>query len=134
MQTNQQKFAKKAFSQTNEITKQHKKGSPYRQKYGSMSHKLPILIRTAGLAQALAFVQAKKSDAYNDLLDHLAAAVKWPGATTGIALAEKSRGEDLDGYILLTRRVSAALIWYKRFAESVLEVKSTDDAPEGDES
>ena len=131
MQTNQQKFAQTAFKQVEEIAK---KDSKYRQKYGSMSHKLPILIRTAGLAQALAFVQAKKTDAYNDLLDHLAAAVKWPGATTGTALAEKSRGEHLDGYILLTRRVSAALIWYKRFAESVLDVKVTDEAPEGDES
>ncbi len=133
MRTNQQKYAQKAFEQANEIAKTHKEGSAYRQKYGSMSHKLPLLIRKAGLAQALAFVQAKKEEAYNDLLDDLAGAVAWSGATTGKQLAVKSRSEHLDGYILLTRRITAALIWYKRFAESVLDIKATDDAPEGEE-
>ncbi len=134
MHTNQQKYAQSAFRQANQIAKKYAKGSAYRQKYGSMSHKLPLLIRTAGLAQAFAFMQAKQETAYDDMLNHLAETVAWPGATTGDSLVTKSRNEYLDGYILLTRRVSAALIWYKRFAESVLDVKPTDDAPEGDES
>ena len=129
MNTISQEFAQVAFDQVSGIDKNDK---TYCQKYGSMAHKLPILIRASGLAQALAFVQAKKQGAYNDLLDHLAEAVKWPGAITGEQLAAKSRSEHLDGYILLTRRVSAALIWYKRFAESILDVKPTDDAPEGE--
>ena len=131
MKTISQQFATTAFTQVNGIAE---KGEKYRQKYGSMAHKLPILIRASGLAQALAFVQAKKQGAYSDLLDHLAEAVKWPGAATGEQLAAKSRSEHLDGYILLTRRVSAALIWYKRFAESILDIKPTDEAPEGEES
>ena len=133
MHTNQQKYAQKAFGHAEEVAKKHKKGSEYRQKYGSMSHKLPLLIRTSGLAQALAFVEAKNKPAYSELLNHLATTVKWQGATDGKALAAKSRTEHLDGYILLTRRVSSALIWYKRFAESILEVKVTDNTPEGDD-
>lgn len=128
MQTNQQKFATSAFTQVQAIKGRDEK---YRQKYGSMSHKLPLLIHTAGLAQALAFVQARKETAYNDLLDHLAETVQWPGATSGEKLAEKSRSEHLDGYILLTRRVTSALIWYKRFAESELGVSAAQDIPEG---
>jgi len=129
MQTNQQKFATTAF---NQVVKEVKgKGNTYCQKYGSMSHKLPLLIRTAGLAQALAFVRAKKEEAYNDLLNHLATNVAWPGVATGEQLAAKSRSEHLDGYILLTRRVSAALIWYKRFAESELGITANQDILEG---
>ena len=132
MNTISQEFAQKAFNQVKEVANAHKKGSKERQKYGSMSHKLPILIRKSGLAQALAFVEAKAKNEpiYNDLLNHLAQAVNWPGANTGAALATKSRSEQLDGYILLTRRVTAALIWYKRFAESILDVKVVDEAPE----
>mgnify|MGYP003381947692 CR=1 FL=1 len=128
MQTNQQKFATSAFAQVQAIKNKDK---TYQQKYGSMSHKLPLLIRTAGLAQAFAFMRAKKESAYNDLLDHLAETIQWPGATNGEKLAEKSRSEHLDGYILLTRRVSAALIWYKRFAESELGIPANQNIPEG---
>lgn len=128
MQTNQQKFATSAFKQIQTIKNQD---DQYRQKYGSMSHKLPLLIRSAGLAQALAFIRAKKEAAYNDLLDHLAETIQWPGATNGEKLAEKSRHEHLDGYILLTRRVSSALIWYKRFAESELGISANQGIPEG---
>ncbi|MCA9994819.1 MAG: type III-B CRISPR module-associated protein Cmr5 [Anaerolineales bacterium] len=128
MKTNAQRAATIAFSQVSAIDRQKKS---YCQKYGSMAHKLPIFIRRAGLAQALAFVQAKNEEAYRDLLTHVATAVSWPNITTGTQLAELSRSADLDTYILLTRRVIAVLIWYKRFAESVLGVKSIDDAPEG---
>lgn len=131
MQTNQQKFATSAYKQVGAIKK---KDETYQQKYGSMSHKLPLLIRTAGLAQALAFVRAKKETAYEELLNHVAETVQWPGATNGEKLAEKSRNEHLDGYILLTRRVSSALIWYKRFAESELGISANQDLPEGGES
>lgn len=132
MHTTSQQYAQSAFTEVNEVAKAHKKGSPFRQKYGSMAHRLPILIRISGLAQALAFVEAKakKEAAYNKLLDDLAAAIKWPGVENGGDLAKKSRSESLDAYILLSQRVTAALIWYKRFAESVLEVKATDEVPE----
>lgn len=128
MQTNQQKFSTSAFKQVQTIKNQD---DQYRQKYGSMSHKLPLLIRSAGLAQAFAFIRAKKEPAYNDLLDHIAETIQWPGATNGEKLVEKSRHEHLDGYILLTRRVSSALIWYKRFAESELGISANQDILEG---
>ena len=130
MSTTAQKYASAAFNQVSGLDQSKK---IYCQKYGSMAHKLPILIRKAGLAQALAFLQAKNEAAYNDLLNHIAETIAWTGAADGAKLTALSRSADvdLDAYILLTRRVTAALIWYKRFAESVLKVKQVDEAPEG---
>lgn len=128
MLTTAQKFATIAYEQVKQIDQTKK---TYCQKYGSMAHKLPILIRKAGLAQALAFLEAKNEAAYTDLLNHLAATLEWPSVQDGSQLVSASRSADLDTYILLTRRISVALIWYKRFAESILKVKPVDEAPEG---
>lgn len=85
-----------------------------------MSYRLPVLIRTAGLAQALAFVDAH-SDAGKKLLEHIAIVLKLKGKE---ALLKFSREAELPKYMLLTREVLAALTWYKRFAQSVLGVES----------
>ena len=44
-----------------------------RKKYGGMVHRLPALVRSAGLSQALHFVSSRKSDDQKRVLDHLAA-------------------------------------------------------------
>ncbi len=98
--------------------------------YGSMAHKLPVLIRTSGLAQALAFVDAKAKDKEGQpsplrkLLDHLGQTL---GATNGKQFCEQSRTASLSEYLYLTHHAMAALLWYKRFAQSVLNVDPTDD-------
>jgi CRISPR-associated protein Cmr5 len=46
--------------------------------YGSMSHKLPILIRTAGLSQARAFVDARGKEVQRTLLEDLARTIGQP--------------------------------------------------------
>ncbi|PDW04675.1 type III-B CRISPR module-associated protein Cmr5 [Candidatus Viridilinea mediisalina] len=94
------------------------------QKYGSMAHKLPVLIRTAGLAQALAFVEARNDVHQLQLISDLAAAIQQP------ALVVRSRQAQLGEYMLLTREALAALLWFKRFAQSVLKI---DDATSGEE-
>lgn len=109
------------------------KESADKKQYGSMAYTLPILVRSAGLAQALAFVASKKKDAYTNLLNHLAKVVM-DEIATGETYLKKSREADLQEYMYLTRRTMLALKWYKRFAESVLEIKSTDQMEEGGES
>lgn len=91
----------------------------FRKKYGGLAHKLPVLIRTAGLAQALAFVNARGEDAGKRLLQHLAVALRFENQDK---LLQKVREADLNEYIYLTQQALAALLWYKRFAQSVLEV------------
>lgn len=119
MQTRDQKFAGPIFEQVSELP------SADHQKYGSMAHKLPILIRTAGLVQALAFVEARGEPAQKTLLDHIAAVVLNDNRDK---LLEKSRTAPLSEYMYLSQQVMAALLWYKRFAQSVLGVEQGDEA------
>lgn len=118
VQTRNQRYAAQIFGQISRLPKaQH-------EKYGSMAHKLPVLVRTAGLAQALAFVESRGSDEQKRLLDHLAEVV---GAGNQQTLVERSRKAELPEYMRLTRNALAALDWYKRFAQSVLGVEADAD-------
>ncbi|GAB4281995.1 MAG: type III-B CRISPR module-associated protein Cmr5 [Candidatus Promineifilaceae bacterium] len=135
MQTLSQKYAADAYKRVNQIAEKDEK---YQKKYGTMAHKLPILIRTAGLVQALAFVAAKGSGtkAWWQYLEDVAKTVD--AQLDAKMLIEKSQKAKagLNEYILLTRRVSQATLWYKRFAESILKVEAseqTDDETEEEE-
>jgi CRISPR-associated protein Cmr5 len=81
-----------------------------------------VLIRTAGLAQALGFLDAKSSEEMNKrLLNDLADTL----GKSRNQLLEESRGDaaqSLGDYLRLTQDALAALLWYKRFAQSVLDV------------
>lgn len=101
------------------------KDAAYADDYGRMALKLPVLVRSAGLAQALAFVEAKgtSKDGYKKLLEHI-------GRVTGETdLAQASRSAPLSRYMQLTHEVLAACLWFKRFSQSVLNA----DASKGDE-
>lgn len=125
MITMDQELAAAAYEKAEKFGKAHKKDSPERKQYGSMAHKLPVLIRTAGLAQALSFVQSRGKNGHQKLLDDLSAVVL-PG-DTNVDLCTQSREVELQSYIYLTRRSLLALKWFKRFAESVLEVGATEE-------
>lgn len=92
--------------------------------YGSMAHKLPVLIRTAGLAQALSFVDARSQNGQKNLLKDLAQVM---GFAEPVFLLERSREAGLREYMRLTREALTALLWFKRFAQSLLDVDATDD-------
>ena len=123
MLTRSQKYAEKIYEQLEQLAREWKE-KEQRQKYGSMAHRLPILIHTAGLAQALAFVQARGSEEQKRLLEHIAAVL---GKGSAEKLLEESRKADLTDYMRLTRQVLEALVWYKRFAQSVLGVAPGED-------
>ncbi len=88
--------------------------------YGAIAHKLPVLIRTAGLAQALAFT-ATRDSTQQQLLHDLATVM---GFEQGETLLKASRDTSLSEYMYLTQEALAALLWFKRYAESVLDVQS----------
>ncbi len=126
MQTIDQQYSATVYKQVLEI----KKDNHYK-KYGAMAHKLPILIHTAGLLQALQFANSRE-DIHRRLLEHLAITLGKKDAKT--LLAEASE-KNLSHYMLLTRQILAALLWYKRFAQSILEVDVTESLSEdGDRS
>src|SRR5690348_11960314 len=124
MHTRHQIFAAKIFAQIETV-----KNMPdnQRKKYGASAHKLPILIHTAGLAQALEFVAARGDNSQKQLLADIAGTVYLASAAE---LLKKSREAQLQEYIQLTQRVLDALLWYKRFAQSVLNVDSSEGEQE----
>lgn len=120
MQTIQQQLAKEAHTLILTVASEDRK------KYATMAHKLPILIRSAGLVQALGFVQARGSNPQTLLLDHVAKAIQVHNISDGDALVEASRNAELEQYIFLTKRVMMALLWYKRFVESEFGISQRD--------
>jgi CRISPR-associated protein Cmr5 len=125
MLTRNQRYAARIFEQVSEF-----RDAPeaQREKYGAVAHRLPVLVRTAGLAQALAFVDSRGSDEQKKLLDHLAVVVNERDAQS---LLTRSRTAELPDYMRLTRNVLAALVWFRRFAQSVLGVEAGEEAEGG---
>jgi len=126
MKTREQSYAAQAYVQVYEM---HDKDEDYRDAYGSMAHRLPVLVRQAGLVQALAFVEARGKDPHKQLLEHLAEVVLDSG--TKDDLLDRSRNDAMMAYMHLTENVLAALAWYKRFAQSILDVDPTAEGDEG---
>jgi len=110
LQTRSQRFAASAWDNVKSI-----KTSPNKDKYKNITRNLPILIRTAGLAQALAFVPSGEGqkEMHKTLVSHLS-------GTVGKNLNEACRDKNLSlqEYMRITRDTLDALVWYKRFADS----------------
>jgi len=102
---------------------------PLAKKYGTMALKLPILVRTAGLCQALHFVRSRKDDGSPRLLDHLADQLRRVDGKIedGASLCAQVRAAELRHYLHLTREATATLQWYARLAQSVLKIERTAD-------
>jgi CRISPR-associated protein Cmr5 len=124
MQTRDQRYATTAHDCVQEVKKEEKKYKLY----GSLSHKLPILIHNAGLAQALAFVDTRVDEKISErFLDDLAQTIDQGDGKT---LLKNVREAKLSEYMLLTQQVLAALLWYKRFAQSILKVEASEAGEE----
>lgn len=129
--TRDQQLARSVFDRVGKFKTQHTRpdgtaDEKRLKQYGSMSHKLPVMIRSAGLAQALGFIEGKgkKESVYAQLLTDLAATI---GLSPEEKLPGKSRLVPLDEYMLLTQNALAALLWFKRYAQSVLGVEAGEE-------
>lgn len=124
MKTLEQDYAGTIYRQVTEYGDTYPEGDPARKKYGSMAHKLPVLVRTAGLSQALAFVDSRGKEPHKELLRHLARVI----VNADVAeFLRQSREADLSAYIYLSRKTMLALKWYKRFAQSVLKIEPGEE-------
>lgn len=119
--TREQRFASGVYQLVSRVVSADEQ---YRKRYGSMAHTLPILIRSAGLVQALAFVAARPDKPqYRPqlrLLEDLALVL---GFSDAAALGTASRTAPLADYLHLTKEALQALLWFKRYAQSVLGVE-----------
>ena len=106
--------------------------------YGGLCHNFPVMMMTCGLCQAVAFSLSKAKDnksereqAHTLLLEHVAKLIDAKKET----LLETIRSADTMTYLLYTRRVLSAWVYFKRFAVSILKVDAADaDREAGDES
>lgn len=108
--------------------------------YGRLCHKFPVLVRTCGLCQAIAFIESKRTSSDKDkdrqaahtyLTNHVKSVLNEQGFTIESDPSEAIAKWPMMEYALATRTVLGAWIYYKRFAESILGV---EDASEGEES
>jgi len=110
--------------------------------YGGLCHSFPVLVRTCGLCQAVAFSADKatapqgrdekdRQRAHRLLLRHLGELVAAPGQAPPADVVAVLRGCGALEYMRLTRRVLSAWIYFKRFAVSILEVPDARFAEEG---
>lgn len=116
MHTREQVYAQRVYELVSSVDV-----DPARRKaYGAMAHSLPVLIRTAGLVQALEFVHTRKAP-QKQLLSDLAAVL---GYNKDTDLLQASRRAHISEYMYLTQEALQALLWFKRYAQSVLDVTS----------
>lgn len=98
--------------------------------YGGLCHQFPVMVRTVGLAQTLAFHESKaagkdnRAKAHGTLLSHVAHLL----GSTRDSLLRDVQALPTPSYLHSTRRVLGAWIYFKRFAVSVLKVQSGQDA------
>jgi len=131
--TRQQRLMQTALDHVDEVKG---KGEGVRSFYGGLCHRLPVLIRTCGLCAALAFVHSKsqgesgdgRREAHRLLLEHCRAILEnhaglGNGNGSGRELINTVQGLDVRGYVLALRVLLEALVFHKRFAESVLGVE-----------
>lgn len=128
-----QRRAAAAHSRIQEIKRDHAKDSKERKDYASAAQKLPVLIRTAGLCQALHFLKSRSKDEdrsiIGKLLTHLAEQLQWIDAAiiSGDSLCERARQAGLSQYLWMTREALAVAEWYARLAQSELEIPRGGD-------
>jgi len=96
-----------------------------REIYGGLCHTFPVLVRTNGLCQTLAFFHEKKSaegargTAYQHIWRHIAETL---GRQPDTLLNDVQKMNSIE-YLRASRRLVEAWVYYKRFAISILDVK-----------
>jgi len=109
MQTRNQQWAQRAYQQVNAVANVD---AETRDKYSSFCKSFPALLHSSGLAQAIAYAQAKNSAYLQDL-----ATVLNDNADT---LAQSARQAAVPRYQQLSRDTLSASTWLKRYAEALL--------------
>jgi CRISPR-associated protein Cmr5 len=120
MLTRSQKLAQLVYEK---VSAHRSRSKAEKDKYGAMAQKLPVLVRTAGLAQAIAFLEAKSKSKDGKMNEHLLEDLSGVLGLSSEEFVRKCREAELIDYLRLTQDVLAALLWFKRFSVSVLEVE-----------
>lgn len=101
----------------------------HRKLYGTLALKLPALLRTSGLCQAVHFLKSRNKDAANSLLENLGEQLGRidPEIRGMDSLCKRAREAEFANYLWLSREAFAVATWYARLAKSELKVEPGDD-------
>lgn len=91
-------------------------------RYGGLCHKVPVMIRSCGLCQTLAFMESKraKEKSHARMLEHIADVLGADASNLATAVSRMPTVE----YMHKTRLLLEALLYYKRFAVSILKAEA----------
>lgn len=122
-----QKWARLAYGHIQLAERQARKD-----KYGGLWMRLPFLVMTNGLSQAVAFVASKVKPEHPEfqwVLSDLAAIL---GFNANTVQTQVQTIQTTQGYALATRKVLDASIWYKRYAEGIYGLDPASDTARGE--
>jgi CRISPR-associated protein Cmr5 len=128
--TRSQKLAHKAY----ECVETRKKNGKGFDEYETVARKFPALIHTCGLAQAVAFAQAKSNEEKDGggpearYLEDLAAVLTAGGhqeVMNAKTLGHCTREVSVITYLRLSRDAIDAAVWLKRYAECLAESQTS---------
>jgi CRISPR type III-B/RAMP module-associated protein Cmr5 len=109
-------------------------------KYRSLCKKAGGLLRTSGLMQMVAFMEARGQRTgehqHLTLLEHLQSELRSLNLVQtqtgeGLWLAQYIRGLNLPEYMALTRKVLLLLTWHRRLAETLIQGEAVDNQMKG---
>ena len=90
-------------------------------KFRTHALRLPTLIKQAGLAQALKFIETREGREGKALIDALAKALK---KSSGKGLIDDVLRAPMASYMAISRDALVASVWFRRFAQSELKSES----------
>ncbi len=125
--TRQQTWSLKAFEKVSSVAKEKHDAKPNKAKYKTFSLKMPSLIQTSGLIQALVFIESRGGEDGKAFCDDLAAVYASAGGKVlnRESLRKQAQTEGLQGYLALTDDMIHVAIWFRRFAQ--IEFRDVDE-------
>ena len=94
-------------------------------KYKSYIKKMPMLIKTNGLGQTLAFCFSKNENGYNLILEQIRVYLELRGIKSGLnsneGLLSFITTQNSSDYRNITQEIMMMLNWWRRFVDGVLE-------------
>jgi CRISPR-associated protein Cmr5 len=115
--------AKFAYDRVNEIV-QNPNGD-LKKKYKSGAKKLPVLIKTNGLGQALAFI--KNRDNFPNLYDQIATWLRSKGLIGTGEMVDLAIVMESGEYRRVTTETLALLNWIRRFVDGLMKEVEEDN-------
>jgi len=95
-----------------------------KKKYKSGAKKLPVLIKTNGLGQALAFIENRPN--FPELFEQIEEWLRKKQLITTDQMVGEIIGFESDKYRQVTTETIALLTWMRRFVDSMIEGDATN--------